>query len=89
MKVKEMMIPTCTYLATSHGIIAPCGTSSKHVLELGYGLACRGVPRVVDVGLGGNTASRGLKLAVVRGPHGLTNRRSLVKAGRHAFAMIL
>jgi hypothetical protein len=28
---------------------------------------CRGVPRVVDVHLGGITASRGLKLAAVRG----------------------
>jgi hypothetical protein len=76
-----MMIPTCTYLFPSHGIIAPCSTFSRHVLRLGYGLACRGVPRVVEVDLGESTASRGLKLAVVRGVLELTNHVLLVRLG--------
>ena len=89
MEMEKMMIPTCTYLFTSHGIIAPCITFSKHILRLGYGLACRGVPRVVVVDLGESTASRGLKLAVVRGDSGIDQSRIVSEAGRHAFASIL
>ena len=78
-KVKEMVVPTCTYLFTSHGIMAHCSTFSKHALRLGHGLACRGVPRVVDV----NTA---FKVGSRPRPHHLTNHVSSVKAGRRAFA---
>jgi hypothetical protein len=58
---------------------------SANTLRLGYGLACRGVPRVVDIHLGGNTVSRGLKLEVVRGSRGLANHTLFVRLG----AMIL
>jgi len=81
MKVKEMMIATCTYLFTSHGIMALRSTFDTHVLRLGYGLACRGVPRVVDVDLGVGCTRKGLKLAVIRGPCRLTNQVLLVRLG--------
>lgn len=55
--------------------------SSANILRLGYGLACRGVPRVVDIDLGASAASKGLKLEVVRGPYGLANHKLFVRLG--------
>ena len=79
-KVKEMVVPTCTYLFTSQGIMAHCSTFSKHALRLGHGLACRCVPRVVDVNTAFEVGSRPR-------PHDSTNHESSVKAGRHAFVI--